>query len=134
MALLIDRDWDATDFGQGAKSLTRDAEANIKEVLERLRLRCPELPADLDCRWEHFLSRYPSFLWAKYTGAIGAVLREQLLDILQRLGALALRSPGLPHNRQRRAMPDGDPDAFANFARRHLDVLFHEGSVRKLTL
>ncbi len=67
----LDRPWDPKDFCQGSSRLTAATENNIREALERCRLRAPPLPPDLDAMWTLFLDRYPAQLRAEHADAMG---------------------------------------------------------------
>jgi hypothetical protein len=67
LRMRIDTRWTEPDFGQGlTEAQAKDFPKKAKEIidhyriaLERLKLRCPDLPEHLEIQWEDFLDDFP---------------------------------------------------------------------------
>ena len=124
--LSLDRPWDPKDFGQGSKQLTAPAVKNIREALERCRLRAPLLPKDLDAMWTMFLDRYPAYLRAEYGAGMGNAFVSKIWELMKDLGgdfqhrplsAARNRAPRAGSSAASAASAGGNPKAFAEFVR-----------------
>jgi hypothetical protein len=118
LALQLDKSWDANDFGQGCtKKLSAPAIANMREMLERLRLRSPPLPKTLDAQWEYFVRECPEHFFRAFGPAVGRHFINQIQLVLQRLGCNALLSPGEYKAKRPRTEKEGDVDALIAWMR-----------------
>jgi len=118
-ALKVDKkDWDLVHFGQGKKALTKEVVANMQEVMERLRLRAPELPPHVAAIWPHFVEHFPKWLWDKELGA-PKIFMHHVTDVQVALGSHYMPNPLKPE--KRRKIEGGNPDALSNWVQQMLD-------------
>ena len=99
---------------------------NIREALERCRLRAPLLPKDLDAMWTMFLDRYPAYLRAEYGAGMGNAFVSKIRELMKDLGgdfqhrplsAARNRAPRAGSSAASAASAGGNPKAFAEFVR-----------------
>jgi len=113
------KDWNLGHFGQGKTDLTKDAIANMREALERLRLRAPDLPPHVEAQWKHFVENFPAWIWKKEYAAPLKFLNF-LTEVQTALGRYYISNPLKPE--KRRKIDHGDPDAFSKWVERVIDV------------
>lgn len=78
-------------LGQGHPTgLTKAHIAARVQLLERLRLRSPDLPPDLAVQWESFAQKYAVHLAKRHKGAAAAVILDLARDVITSLGEYAL--------------------------------------------
>lgn len=120
LELGTDRMWTPQDFGTNL-AFTGDHRRNIREALDRLKLRAPPLPDELQAVWNRFREDYPVRLRAQYGVKLGKVLLTNLAMVLNDLGQYALENPALK-SKKPRAVSGGDPKAFEVFLRDQLKL------------
>ena len=122
----LDRPWDPQDFGQGSKMLSAAVAKNIREALQRCRLRAPPLPDDLDAMWTMLLDRYPAHLRAQHGPGMGIAFVNRLKALAKDLGgdfkhrplsAAPSRAPRAASSAASAASAAANPKAFAEFVR-----------------
>jgi hypothetical protein len=114
------KDWDLGHFGQGKEALTKEVTANMREALERLKLRAPELPPHIEPLWGHFVEKFPSWFWKTERGAPLKFLNF-LKDIQEALGRYYIPNPLKPEKRRKTDLDHGNPDAFSSWVQRMMD-------------
>lgn len=124
----IDREWQTKDFGQGTTSLDKKAAANIREVLDRLRLRAPTLSDPAAALWPRFREEFPGLLWREYQGAMGAAFVTRVKRVIEELGKHFIENPGLKTAKAKSAA-DGDEGALSRFVRYEMRVT-HAGPTK----
>ena len=110
-------------------AFTGDHRRNIREALDRLKLRAPPLPEDLEAIWETFRQDQPRRLREKYGVKLGAVLIDRLRHVLEELGSHAVMNPALPSKKPRVAK-GGNPKAFELFVRELLKLQATDNALR----
>ena len=88
---------------------------NREVLLERLRLRSPPLPLELQASWNEFKRAYVRYTRAAWKETAGLQLFEKVRDVMKKLGDHLLREDGSPPSI---AEPVGNADAFAAFVRK----------------
>ena len=106
------KDWNLEHLGQGKTQLTKETVSNMREALERLRLRAPELPPRVEALWEHFVANFPAWLW-KNERAPPIKFLDSLKGVQEALGGHYQPNPLKPD--KRRKIDHGDPAAFSNW-------------------
>ena len=118
IALGTDREWTVADFNSPER-MTKEHEKHIREALERIRIRAPSLPDELQANWKHFLEVWPQKMRSEHGVKAGAVIINRISNVLQDLGRHALLNPALSSKRPR-SKAAGDSEAFNNFLRQHM--------------
>ena len=77
------------------------------QVLDRLRLRAPPLPAHLEAQWPQLRENISTHLAAKHKAAVGAAFDAAVKGVVHALGVHALPVPGTD------PAPKGSSDASA---------------------
>ena len=120
LELGTDRTWTPQDFGTQL-AFTGEHRRNIREAMDRLKLRAPPLPDELQAVWHRFREDYPMRLRGEFGQKLGVVLLTNLSVVLIDLGQYALQNPALK-SKKPRAVSGGDPKAFENFLRHQLKL------------
>ena len=94
LAMELPKAWEPVSFGQGTKQISPLAAKNIREVLDRLRLRAPELPDDLAALWPTIWDAAPTIYWRGSQGAMGSAFIKDINKVLRDLGACVLKPSG----------------------------------------
>ncbi len=90
------REFSAEMCGQGHKmGGSRAHHANRQMALERLRLRSPPLPLELEARWVSFKVRYSQRLAFQHKAAVGVTLLQIIRRVMNALGAHLLDADGV---------------------------------------
>ena len=128
IALGTDREWKPHDFGT-AEQFTKQHVKNMQEALQRLHMRAPALPEELEARWPHFLETWPQTLRSQRGPTTGATFLHLIRYCLHDLGSHAVENPALKTKRPR-TKEEGDTKAFEKFVREHTRVkLSHAGAL-----
>ena len=91
----LPKEFDAAMLGQGhASGGTRAHCAQREACLERLRLRAPPLPRELDAAWDNFKKDYAKWMGTMHKGAVGIKFFEVVRDVMARLGHHLLNDDG----------------------------------------
>ena len=85
--------------------------------LERLRLRSPPLPVELEGLWPEFVSRYARAVGARHGAAVGVRMIEIVRQIADQLGEHLRNEDGQLMSGTSDGSRIGDPDAFGRFVR-----------------
>ena len=91
-------------LGQGRKGGGTKVHVDARiALLERLRLRSPPLPPELEVLWPDFVSKYAKWLGTVQDVAVGVWLLGRVESVMQKLGDHLLTPDGKPHP------PSGSP-------------------------
>ena len=63
-------------------------------LLNRLKLRAPDLPLDMEVLWEDFVKAYASWIAMQSKAAVGAVLAKEIQGVMDSLGQFLLSETG----------------------------------------
>ena len=106
----------AASLGQGhPKGGTRAQCLQREAALERVRLRAPPLPLELEAIWEDFKKQYAKSMGARYKEKVGLRFVEVLRDTMAALGDHLLAQDGSIVAPSSKVGPVGNPKAFALF-------------------
>jgi len=120
---LLPKDFGADDLGQGKKGGGTRAHLNARiAMLERLRLRSPPLPPDLEAVWPDFVSRYARYVGDTQQAAVGKWLIDRAKLIMDGLGDHLLGHDGKPQPPSG-PEPLGQANLFAKWVRRKWEGL-----------
>ena len=128
LALGTDRSWRPYDFGTNL-AFTGEHRRNIREALDRLKLRAPPLPEHLEAVWANFREDYPRRAREKWGVKLGKVFLTNLEFVLDALGSFAILNPALKSKKPRVAS-GGDPAAFARFVAQELKIKAGDGAIQ----
>ena len=123
-----DRSWKADDLGTNT-AYTGAHRRNIREALDRMKMRSPPLPDHLEAVWPRFREDYPRRAREKWGVKLGKVLLTNLELVLDALGSHAIENPGLKSKKPRKAS-GGDPTAFAKFVSQELKLKAGDGAIQ----
>ena len=92
---LLPKTFSIVDFGQGHKlgGTKKHLDARVA-ALNRLKLRSPPLPADLDAEWNKFAVAYAEYEGKKSKAAVGHCFMEELRYVMWDLGGFLKPEPG----------------------------------------
>ena len=109
----VPKTFTAVELGQGHKTggAKKHLDARIA-ALNRLKLRAPPLPAELELDWDRWALRYASYEGRKSKAAVGAFFLLELKDIMEELGEHLLREKG------DKKVEGGNPNALAEFIKK----------------
>ena len=107
----------AASFGQGhAKGGTRAQCLQREAALQRVKLRAPPLPLELEAIWDDFKKEYAKWMGARHKAAVGLRFVEVLRDTMAALGDHLLAQDGSIVEPSSKGLgPVGNPNAFAKF-------------------
>ena len=99
LRMRIDTRWTEPDFGQGlTQAQAADFPKKAKQIivhyrmaLERLKLRCPDLPEHLEIQWEDFLDDFPITWLQTHRRSFGNVAGHAFLKSVDALFQAGLR-------------------------------------------
>jgi hypothetical protein len=84
---LLPKKFNSDEFGQGHATGGTKAHATAREqCLDRLRLRAPPLPLNLDEYWPEFKSQYSHWIGEKKKGATGKYFLDTVERVMKELG------------------------------------------------
>ena len=89
------KEFTAKDLGQGHKSggLRKHLDNRIA-LLNRLKLRAPNLPLDMEVLWGDFVVAYASWIGRQSKAAVGAFLVKEVQGVMDMLGQFLLTEGG----------------------------------------
>ena len=109
----------ADSLGQGhATGGTRAHCVQREAALERVRLRAPALPVELEAIWDDFKKRYAKSMGARHKAKVGVLFIEVLRDVMTALGDHLSAQDGSIVPPSSSLGPAGNPNAFAQFVRK----------------
>ena len=109
----------AASLGHGhAKGGTRAHCLQREAALERVRLRAPALPLELEAIWDDFRKEYARCMGARHKEKVGIQFLEVLRDTMAALGDHLLAQDGCIVAPSSGLGPVGNPNAFAQFVRK----------------
>ena len=109
----------AASLGQGhAKGGTRAQCLQREAALERVRLRAPPLPLEVEAIWDDFKREYSKWMGSRYKEKVGLRFVEVLRDAMEALGDHLLARDGSIVEPSSGLGPVGNPNAFAQFVRK----------------
>ena len=119
----------AASLGQGhAMGGTRAHCLQRETALERVRLRAPALPAELDAIWDDFKKRYAVCMGSRHKAAVGVRFLEVLRDVMAALGDHLTAQDGSKVAPSSGLGPVGNPNVFAQFVRKAYGELPRDAS------
>ena len=106
----------AASLGQGhPKGGTRAQCLQREAALERVRLRAPPLPLEVEAIWDDFKREYSKWMGSRYKEKVGLRFVEVLRDAMEALGDHLLARDGSIVEPSSGLGPVGNPNAFARF-------------------